>query len=296
MSHNDYRVSQLPNPLPFYAKVFKRRRGFRDGDHIPLTTVSWDAFQFDEKTVNDYAAACGLKIENGRIPVLFPHSYFGPLHLKMLTDENFPLGMLGALHLRNHLIQSQALVLGKTYALKLAFTGERRRPQGLEIDYRTEIRDADRVVWESLTTFLVRKKFKQEDPESDYAQSIKGIESGAIVNTFPVPKNTGKRFGLITKDINPIHMSRLMAKAFGFERDLCHGMWALGKSLGLVKGVDYDRPVRIDVAFKGPLYMERDITIKTDSAHPERLELLSGSNPRPCVVVGVKNLDGESRL
>jgi hypothetical protein len=204
--------------------------------------------------------------------------------------------MVGALHLRNHLIQNQALVLGKTYGLKLAFTGERRRPQGLEIDFRTEVRDEERVVWESLTTFLVRKKFKQEDPDTAYADSIKGIENGVVVSSFPVPKNTGKCFGMITKDVNPIHMSRLLAKAFGFERDLCHGMWALGTTLGYLGGVNYDRPVRIDVAFKGPLYLQRDITIKTDAAHPERLELLSGSNPRPCVVIRAGNLVAKARL
>ena len=108
--------------------------------------------------------------------------------------------------------------------------------------------------------------------------------------SFEVPRHIGKRFGWITRDLNPIHISGLTAKMFGFKRDLCHGMWALGRSLTYIPDIDYARPVRNDVAFKGPLYIGRDVTIVTEPEHPGHFELYSAGNERPCVVAAMANL------
>ena len=37
-------------------------------------------------------------------------------------------------------------------------------------------------------------------------------------------------------DRNPIHMSSLSAKAFGFSRSIAHGMWSAAAILGLIEG------------------------------------------------------------
>ena len=299
---NTYTVEKSPSTPPLYLRALKPRTGFHDGDELPQTRITWSGFTFDEATVTAYADACQYPVVNGQIPLFFPHSFFGPLHLLMLTDENFPLKVIGGVHLRNHLIQHAPLYVGSHYDAAIYLTAARRRPQGLEVDFRTEVREADKLLWESVTTFLFRKKFKQEDTECPMEQSIQNIAAPGLLGTFPVPANTGKRFGMITKDINPIHMSKWLAKLFGFKRDLCHGMWALGRSLPIIENkaqsegidIDYSRPVRSDVAFKGPLYIGQDIIVKTaaDSQpqkHPLQYELYSGKNERPCVVASIGN-------
>ena len=80
-----------------------------------------------------------------------------------------------------------------------------------------------------------------------------------------------------------------LAKAFGFQRDLCHGMWALAKSLNYI-AVDNTQPIRCDVAFKGPLYIENDITVKVDANAAGRFELFSGKNDRPCIASSIHNV------
>jgi hypothetical protein len=214
----------------------------------------------------------------------------------MLTDENFPLKVLGGVHLRNHVIQRQALFLQQRYDAALFFTDARRRPQGLEVDFKTEIRQGSMIVWESVTTFLFRRKFKVEDIENSRATLLQNLSDPWDKASFPVPMLTGKQFGWITKDINPIHMSRYLAKAFGFERDLCHGMWALSRSLPLLGGVDWQKPLRNDVSFKGPLYMERDVTLKVSRGTPGLFELYSAGNERPCVLGSLKNVGSDEKL
>ena len=292
-----YQFVNLPNPWPFYLKaICKSKPGFRDGDKLPTIQVSWSSFRFNQEMVQKYAALCNLTLQGDRVPLLFPHSLLGPFHLAMLTDASFPLKVLGGVHLRNHLIQHEPLVLNKEYRADLTMDTARRRPQGLEIDFKTEIRHGQTMVWESLTTFLFRRKFKEEDQPGTLADKVENLTNSKKVGGFAVPANIGKQFGLLTKDINPIHMSRLLAKLFGFKRDLCHGMWALGRTLGTMEHIDYSQPVRNDVAFKGPLYIEHDIAIQVAPDDASRFELYSGKNERPCIVSRIQNVPAGSRL
>ena len=292
-----YKFDKLPSPWPFYRKVlFNSKPGFKEGDQLPTIKISCSSLKIDGNMVKKYAELCNLTLQDNQVPLLFPHSLFGPFHLAMFTDDSFPLKVLGGVHLRNHLIQHKPLLLNQEYRVDLALEKGRRRPQGLEVDFKTEIRQGDTIVWESLSTFLFRKKFKQEDPASELAGCVENPASSKKVGDFPVPASIGKQFGWLTKDINPIHVSRYLAKLFGFKRDICHGMWALGRSLGTMQNIDYSQPVRSDVAFKGPLYIERDISIHLATDDTTRFELYSAQNERPCIVSRIQNVPAGSHL
>ncbi|WP_176736426.1 MaoC/PaaZ C-terminal domain-containing protein [Oligoflexus tunisiensis] len=296
MEAQHYQVDRLPLPLPFYFKAVLGRRRYHEGQTLPRTKLEWPGFRFTPSAVAAYAKICAAPFDGKQVPLLFPHSYFGPLHLQMMTDENFPLKVLGAVHLRNHVLQHAPLHLGERYDAFLRLAEERRRPQGLEIDFKTEIRQGSTLMWESLSTVLVRRKFKTEDKESPRAGLLQPLPDATEKSSFPVPMLTGKQFGWITKDINPIHMSRYLAKIFGFERDICHGMWALSRSLAFVEGVDWEKPVRNDASFKGPLYMERDITVKISRSASGLFELYSEGNERPCMLGRLQNVGPAERL
>ena len=291
-----YSVDELPGSLPLYLKALRRRPRFNDGDHIPSTRVNWEGMEFDQERVVKYAWVCQVPLHRGQLPLLFPHALFGPLHLLMLTDERFPLGVLGGLHVRNHILQHLPLFPGDACDATLYFSAQRRCPQGLEVDLRTEISSRERLMWESVTTFLFRNRFNETGPGSALAGVLENIDDPRLLTTFAVPKKTGRSYGWLTRDLNPIHMSRWLARAFGFERDLCHGMWALSRGVSQIDGVDFWEPVRCDAVFKGPLYIRRDITVKTSVKDPGHFELYSGANPRPCVVAAVRNVPADTRL
>lgn len=278
------KLSFLPNPLPLYAKALFKRTRYRDGQVIAGPRMSWHGFRFSSWSVQAYAKVCSLACLPGEVPLLFPHSFFGPVHLAMLTDADFPLRVLGGVHTRNHVLQQRPLRTDTVYDAELYFTETRRRRQGIEVDFRTEIRCESGLVWESLTTFLFRQKVAQEDSESPYGALFPRMAVADPVAEFAVPLWAGKAFGLITKDINPIHMSRLLAKAFGFSRDICHGMWALARALPLFYDAASTAAVRVDAAFKGPLFVGDHITICRDSKADVTGFYCAGSD-RPAVVV-----------
>ena len=64
--------------------------------------------------------------------------------------------------------------------------------------------------------------------------------------------DTGRRYAAVSGDRNPIHLSSLAAKAFGFPRAIAHGMYTASlalASVGAARGdafdwsVDFFKPV-----------------------------------------------------
>ncbi|MCF6287587.1 MAG: hypothetical protein L3K26_20760, partial [Candidatus Hydrogenedentes bacterium] len=138
--------------------------------------------------------------------------------------------------------------------------------------------------WESLSAYLVRgKKFGDPVDGSPLAE-LPPLAEEADGCTWPVPKDMGWRYAKITGDFNPIHVSRIMAKFMGFNRDLIHGMWSAARCVGHTPTPDGEQPTQLDLIFKGPVYMGSTSTIKSQAVDKGTLfDLYCDDNPRPCI-------------
>lgn len=288
-------IEATPKLISSYAKAIIKGQRYKEGDQLPKLKYTWDDFRFPRKKISAYRQVCklGPGIE---APLFFPHSFFGGIHLMLMTHPSFPLRPMGTIHCRNHVIQYLPLKTSDSYSAVLELTEQRRRPQGLEFDLSTRVFLGTKVVWESISTYLVRMNMKGEDPASHLADLVSNLDEKIDLTTFKVPSVIGREFGRITGDINPIHMSRTLAKAFGFKRDLAHGMWTVGRGLPLFQHIDYKKPIRHDVLFKGPTYIGELVTVKGDPTKEGAFEYYSGTNDRPSVVGFVRNVNHDEML
>ena len=67
--------------------------------------------------------------------------------------------------------------------------------------------------------------------------------------TWKLPGDLGRRYAAVSGDHNPIHLYGLTAKAFGFPRQIAHGMWSKARCLAALDGRLPDA-VTVEVAFK----------------------------------------------
>ena len=74
--------------------------------------------------------------------------------------------------------------------------------------------------------------------------------------TWRIPDDAGRRYAKVSGDVNPIHLSGLTAKAFGFKRAIAHGMWVKARVLGALAGRLPDA-LSVDVGFRKPLFLPR---------------------------------------
>ena len=77
-----------------------------------------------------------------------------------------------------------------------------------------------------------------------------------------VPEDAGRRYAKVSGDVNPIHLSGLTAKAFGFKRAIAHGMWVKGRALAALSG-RLPEALTVDVAFRKPLMLPSTVVLAT---------------------------------
>lgn len=289
-----------PSLGPAYLRVlFGRRAGLRRPTDLPSLEATWSGAQIAPPALRGYRELCAIRDEPG-LPVHFPHVLASPLHLRLLTQPEFPLGLLGAVHARNHVIRYRVIDPSETLDLHVGGLRARFRPQGVEIDFDTVVESSGQRVWAERTTFLCRKKGLEEDPASPLAAVFPWEgpdEDGEQLHRFRVPRRAGWSYAGITGDYNPIHISRLLAKLLGFRRDLVHGMWGLARATAPLEELQTEGPVRIDAAFKGPLYMEHEVTVSAKSCPGGRsLRLRCEGDERPAIQVAVRRVAEDAEL
>ena len=67
-------------------------------------------------------------------------------------------------------------------------------------------------------------------------------------------------YAAVSGDRNPIHVSRVGAKAFGFPNVIAHGMWTAATLLGVVEG-EIPRRARYSVEFGKPVILPAKLGI-----------------------------------
>ncbi len=271
--------------------IFSRRSGLSRGQDFPLLSARWAGASVDAELLSRYRECCEIVDEPG-LPIHYPHVIASPMHLVMLTEPEFPLRLLGAVHARNHAIRYRPIQPDEQIELKSRLLQCRYRPQGYEFDLETLVSSKSELVWSEITTFLVRKKLRDQDPSSPLAEVFPWDgEQAQMVDEFLVPRRAGKRYAAITGDYNPIHISRLLAKLFGFRRDLVHGMWGVARATNQIEELRSEGPVRVDIAFKGPLYMEHRVRVFSSPLEGgQSLRLFCGKEERPAVQIVVRKV------
>nr|WP_269452046.1 MaoC/PaaZ C-terminal domain-containing protein [Tessaracoccus coleopterorum] len=51
-----------------------------------------------------------------------------------------------------------------------------------------------------------------------------------------MPADLGRQYAKVSEDANPIHLSPVTARMFGFPRAIAHGMWVHARSLAALSG------------------------------------------------------------
>jgi len=288
---------EKPSLLSAYGNIFTPGRAKYAGmEKLPETEALWPSASEIPEKIQAYREACGFG-NDGKLPLLYPHVFTSAMHIHMIADKEFPMSALGAVHARNHIIQRRLIAEDEKVDLVCSLGEARILKPGLEVDVTTKVIASDTCVWESISSYLFRgNKFGPVGTVSPLS-AFDELAVPTIKAQWHVPPDMGRRYAKITGDYNPIHISKVLAKLFGFKRDIIHGMWALAKCLAHLQDLDCEKSLRLDVAFKGPVFMDSDCFMKGhEIPGGYRFDLYCGNNPRPSITGKVHAVDASESL
>jgi acyl dehydratase len=243
----------------------------RRPDELPGTQLWREGVEIDRAHLAAYDRVCGFRLSDA-LPATYVHVLAFPLALRLMTEREFPLPIVGLVHIENRIVQSRPIVASEELALRVG--AERLRPheKGTQIDLVGEASVGGEVVWTGVSTYLRRGgggsgSADGEAPAEGSPQAGLGeppderpAPEPRVAATIEVPDDIGRRYASVAGDRNPIHLSSLSARLFGFPRAIAHGMWIKARTLALLEG-HLDGPVDVQVRFKKPLLLPSKVNL-----------------------------------
>lgn len=200
-----------------------------------------------------YDRVCGFSLRDA-LPATYLHVLVFPLQVALMVDRSFPLGLPGLVHVRNRIVAHRPVDAGEVLTLRASARALRPHPKGAQVDLVGEVRVGAELVWQGVSTYLARGAQAPGEVGSEPSPDVL-LRSDARANAvWRVPADLGRRYASVSGDVNPMHLSSLAAKAFGFPRTLVHGMWTKAHALAALEP-HLPTSYAVDVAFSRPLLL-----------------------------------------
>lgn len=220
----------------------------RSGGALPELVLTRHDVPIDAAHVATYAEVCGFPLKD-TVPLTYPHLLAFGLHMAIMTDGSFPFPAIGTVHLENSVTQHRPIAV--TERLQVTARAENLRPhaKGQVFDMLTTVHAAGALVWEETSTFL---RIGRGDSSAPAGSTLP--EAPPTGTVWRLLGDLGRRYAAVSGDHNPIHLYPVTAKAFGFKRQIAHGMWSKARCVAALENRLPDQ-VRVDVAFKKPILL-----------------------------------------
>jgi acyl dehydratase len=265
-----------PSIVSSYARVVCVRKAplVPDGEELPPLEAVLSHFKPSRDRVAAYRAVCGAP-PSEFLPIAYPHVLATPVHLALMTSSAFPVRIMGLVHLRNHIEQRRPLRLDESGRLRVWIDGHRDTNVGQEFDVNTSVEVDGQAVWQETCVFMARRMTPAKKryagriaagegiPAPD-AEAVRPASADTVRSSgFDADEGVGWRYARASGDFNPIHLSKVGARMFGFNQPIAHGMWSMARSLAALDASSFEGAKRVDVVFKRPVMIPAPLTLET---------------------------------
>ena len=228
-------LSEQPKTSDIYAAAALGALPFlgSKSSSVPDTEFELRGLRVDPDNLAGYCRATGLRFGD-TLPVTYPFTLVFPTVMKLMVSKGFPFAAIGSVHAENVIEQLRPISMSEPLDIRVHAENLREHRKGLLVDLISEVSVGRELVWKQTSTFLSLQKTSlsggpREAPPADEVPP-------PPTRTLRVDQRTISKYAAISGDRNPIHVSTLGAKAFGFPKTIAHGMWSAAAILQIIEG------------------------------------------------------------
>ncbi len=233
-------------------------------DRLPEVAYAAEGLQADPATLSAYQELLG-EPGTDELPAGYVHVLTFPLAMALMVRPDFPLPVLGMVHVANRVEQHRPVHLGEELSARAHATSLRAHRRGTLVDLVVAVRAGGETVWEGTSTYLAKgTRPAGAAPEEPGATSPAEPEvTGDVVAVWSLGADTGRRYAEVSGDRNPIHVSRAGARVFGFPRPIAHGMYTAARALAQLRRLRGDA-FTWEVEFARPVLLPGRVALSVD--------------------------------
>lgn len=249
----------LPEPpsLPreFARALLTRGRAGARGE-VPQTRIQ-STVRPDRDHLIAYQRLCGYRVDDF-LPHTYPHVAAFGLQVHLMADADFPLPMLGMVHIANATTAHRPISADAELTVSVHAEGLAPHPKGVTVDLVAEATVDGETAWSSRSTYLHRTSGRSDAPVA----AIPDAPAGPPTALWRLSGDLGRRYAAVAGDVNPIHLHPWTAKALGFPRAIAHGMWTYARTAAAmgVQGAESTQ-----VWFRKPVLLPSKVALRESS-------------------------------
>ena len=257
----EVRLPEVPTLGSLYAQALGRMAQTvmttRQPTTLPAVRYAVDDVAADRDQLAEYQHLLG---EPGTdvLPAGYVHVLAFPVAVAVMARADFPLPLLGMVHLANDVEQRAPLRLGDRLAVRAWAEDLRLHRAGTQVDLVTEVDRDGETVWRGVSTYLAKGRTVAGAAAAEPGErDVPALPP--VAGQWRLRPDVGCRYAAVSGDRNPIHTSALGAKLFGFPRAIAHGMYTAARALATV-GVARGDAFRWTVEFGKPVLLPGTVT------------------------------------
>jgi len=259
-------LGEMPSLAKLYlnaAATAARRRvlGTHTGTELPGCSHEVQGVRAGVANLTAYQHLIG-ETASDVLPAGFIHALAFPLSISVMNRDDFPLPLLGMIHLGNKVVQAGPLLFTEALDIRAWAENLRGHRAGTQLDLVAEVSGAgeDVVRWRGVSTYLAKGVFLPGIDKPSAAAAPERFTAPDPTAVWQLGVDTGRAYASVSGDFNPIHLSVLSARALGLRRSIAHGMYLASRALsdvGAAKGDAFSW----DVAFEAPVFLPARVAL-----------------------------------
>lgn len=253
-----------PSTAAQYSRALLGSLAGKKGKALPDLELVLRDVKVDRSALAAYNRVCGFS-QKDTLPATYGFVLAFPLQMELMTSPEFPFAAMGTVHIRNTITQRRPVKASEPLTIAVRPANLRPHDKGLQFDFLTTVSVNGEVVWEITSTMLRRGGGGGAGEAKPAAARSAPAEAPRAVVQWVIPADTGRRYGAVSGDRNPIHLYAFTAKLFGFPRAIAHGMWTKARCLAALESRLPDA-FTVDVQFKLPVLLPARVAFSSDDA------------------------------
>lgn len=234
--------------------------GAKKAGELPDVALVSRGLRADADALATYAQLVGEEVRDV-LPAGYLHTLAFPLGTAMMARADFPLPAPGMVHVANRIEVHRAVGVDEVLDGRLHVENLVPHRRGTTIDVVAELAADGAVVWRGTSTYLargVRIPGAERPADADRPEWHAPEPTGV----WRLGSDVGRRYAAVSGDHNPIHTSRVAARAFGFARPIAHGMLTAAKALADVGAAGRGDAYTWDVEFATPVLLPATVSVR----------------------------------
>lgn len=261
-------LTETPRLVPLYVAALARSVNPRTRNGAVSATLPTEKHVVDATAVDAdrLQAFCRLmrQTPGEYVPSGFLHILAFPVAMSVLGRADFPLPLLGMIHLSNRVDHLRPVPV--TNKLRVSAWVENLAPHrsGTQVDAVVEVADAMGPAWRGRSTYLAKgTRLLAEPAEAEPSPPGESLPDYPTAS-WRLGGGIGREYARISGDYNPIHLGAFPARLLGMKRPIAHGMY-LASRMVAEAGPKDGTPFRWEVEFKAPITLPGTVSVAVES-------------------------------